>query len=200
MHARMGKRFSISRRHSKAKSLDSNIGTRCRMHGPGDLAFELELARLVADMIPEKLRARALSERPIETRPVNPTNPLNPRPGPSRRMVWFKTASALPDDPALHRRLLAYASDFNFLGTSIQPHGVSWLTPGIRMASLDHAMWFHRPFRFDEWLLYSVDSPAAAGARALVRGQFFTRDGTLVASTTQEGVIRMSSWRENTQS
>ena len=115
-------------------------------------------------------------------------------------MVWFKTASALPDDPALHRRLLAYASDFNFLGTSIQPHGVSWLTPGIRMASLDHAMWFHRPFRFDEWLLYSVDSPAAAGARALVRGQFYTRDGALVASTTQEGVIRMSSWREEAPS
>ena len=97
---------------------------------------------------------------------------------------------ALPDAPSIHQYLLAYASDFNFLGTSMQPHGASWLQPAMQVASLDHAMWFHRPFRFDEWLLYVIDSPSASGARGLVRGQFFTRDGHLVASTTQEGLIR----------
>ena len=163
---------------------------------PETLPSELELARMVADILPEKLRARALNERPIEVRPINPTNPMRPTVGPSTQMVWYRAVDTLPDDPALHRHLLAYASDFNFLGTAIQPHGVSWLTPGIRMASLDHSMWFHRPFRLDDWLLYSVDSPVAAGGRALVRGQFFTRDGTLVASTTQEGVIRMDAWRD----
>ncbi len=163
---------------------------------PETLPSELQLAQMVADILPEKLRARALNERPIEFRPINPTNPMNPKVGPSTQMVWYRASGTLPDDPALHRHLLAYASDFNFLGTAIQPHGVSWLTPGIRMASLDHSMWFHRSFRLDDWLLYSVDSPAAAGGRALVRGQFFTRDGVLVASTTQEGVIRMDSWRQ----
>lgn len=96
----------------------------------------------------------------------------------------------LPDDPALHRYLLAYASDFNFLSASMNPHGVSWLSPGMQVASLDHAMWFHQPFRMDEWLLQVVESPSAGGGRGLVRAHFFTQDGRLVASTAQEGLIR----------
>ncbi len=110
--------------------------------------------------------------------------------------MWYRAARSLPDDPALHRYLLAYISDFNFLAVALQPHGVSWLSPGIRMASLDHAIWFHRPFRLDEWLLHVVESPSASGARGMVRGRVYTEDGTLVATTTQEGVIRMSQWRE----
>ena len=165
---------------------------------PEHLLSETSLARAVADHIPDHFKARALADRPIEVRPVNPTNPMNPEVGTNRRMVWYRAVRTLPDDPALHRYLLAYASDFNFLGTATQPHGLSWLTPGLRAASLDHAMWFHRPFRMDEWLLYSVESSSAAGARALVRGQFFTADGRLVASTAQEGVIRMSQWRDET--
>jgi acyl-CoA thioesterase-2 len=105
-------------------------------------------------------------------------------------MVWFRTIAPLPDDPSLHRYLLAYASDFAFLTTALRPHGVTWLSPGMQVASLDHALWFHQPFRVDEWLLHVIDSPAAHGARGLVRGQIFTRDGRLVASTTQEGLIR----------
>jgi acyl-CoA thioesterase-2 len=105
--------------------------------------------------------------------------------------MWYRAIDTLPDDPALHRYLLAYASDFSFLGTSMDPHGTSWLQPGMQVASVDHVMWFHRPFRIDDWLLYVVDSPSASGGRGLVRGQFFDRHGRLVASAAQEGVIRM---------
>jgi acyl-CoA thioesterase-2 len=107
-----------------------------------------------------------------------------------RRHAWYRAIDALPDSPALHRYVLAYASDFSFLGTAMDPHGVSWLSSGMHVASLDHSMWFHRPFRVDEWLLYAVDSPSASGARGLVRGQFFDRAGRLVASCAQEGLIR----------
>ena len=158
--------------------------------GPDGLRSETELARAVVDRIPEPLRERALAERPIEVRPVDPQDPLNPDRRPPHRQIWYRAVARLPDEPRIHQYLLAYASDFNFLGTSMQPHGVSWLSPGMQVASLDHAMWFHRPFRFDELLLYVVDSPSASSARGLARGQFFTQDGTLVASTMQEGLIR----------
>jgi len=158
--------------------------------GPEGLLSEVEIARKFADVIPERLKERALCERPIESRPVTHVNPLAPKKLPPKRSVWYRAAGRLPDPPLLHQYLLAYASDFNFLGTAMMPHGVSWLTPGMQVASLDHAMWFHRPFRFDEWLLYVVDSPSASGARGLVRGQFFDEKGRLVASTTQEGLIR----------
>lgn len=161
--------------------------------GPDGLLSEAELARAAKDRIPEAFLERALAERPIEVRPVEPVDPLNPERRPPQRKVWFRAAGRLPDAPRVHQYLLAYASDFNFLGTSMQPHGISWLTPGMQVASLDHAMWFHRPFRFDEWLLYVVDSPSASSARGLVRGQFFTESGILVASTAQEGLIRQ--WR-----
>jgi len=157
---------------------------------PEDLLSEQTLARRVADKIPEPLRERAIADRPIEIRAVQPSNPFNPRVRPPRRKVWYRTAGELPDDPALHRYMLAYASDFSFLTTSLQPHGVSWLTDGMQVASLDHAMYFHRPFRVDDWLLHVIESPSASGARGLVRGQFYTRDGMLVASTVQEGLIR----------
>ena len=97
----------------------------------------------------------------------------------------------MADHAVLHRTLLAYASDFHLIGTTLFPHGVSYLQPNVTVASLDHALWFHRPFRVDEWLLYSCDSPTAQSARGLARGQVFSRDGRLVASTAQEGLIRM---------
>jgi acyl-CoA thioesterase II len=157
---------------------------------PEALVSERDLALAVADQLPEALRAIATAERPIEIRPVEPKNPLAPGVSTPRRHMWYRAVDRLPDDPALHRYLLAYASDFSFLGTAMDPHGVSWLMPGMHVASIDHAMWFHRPFRFDEWLLYSVDSPSASGARGLVRGQFFDRAGRLVASSVQEGLMR----------
>lgn len=158
--------------------------------GPEGLKSEQELAELVKDLIPEPMRERALAERPIELRPVRPTNPLKPRVSEPEHAVWYRSLRELPDDPSLHRYLLAYGSDFHFLTTALKPHGMSWLSPGMQMASLDHAMWFHRPFRMDEWLLHVVESPTTSGARGLVRGRFFTRDGKLVATTAQEGLMR----------
>lgn len=157
---------------------------------PDALQSELEYWRQYADKIPAPLRQRATADRPIEVRPRELYNPAAPKVRPPHRAVWFRAAGALPDDLAVHQYLLAYASDFHFLTTAMQPHGVSWLSPGMQVASLDHSMWFHRPMRMDDWLLYAVDSPSASGARGLVRGQFFTRDGVLVASTAQEGLMR----------
>jgi len=159
---------------------------------PESLRTEQELAAAIADRLPPFIRERAVAARPFEMRPVDPpADPLAPPPPqPPHRMVWLKTAHTLPDEPALHRYLLAYASDYSFVTTALLPHGVHWLTPGMQIASLDHVMWFHQPFRVDDWLLHVIDSPAAHGARGLVRGRVFTRDGRLVASTAQEGLLR----------
>ncbi len=102
----------------------------------------------------------------------------------------MRAAGTLGDDPALHAYLLAYVSDYTFMSTALAPHGSSWLSPDLQLASIDHVMWFHRPARCDEWLLHVIDSPNARGARGFVRGSVFTRDGRLVASTAQEGLIR----------
>jgi acyl-CoA thioesterase-2 len=158
--------------------------------GPDGLLSEVELARRFADRIPAAFREQATCERPIEIRAVTPYDPLHPTVEPPERKVWYRTIDRLPDRPSVHQYLLAYASDFNLLGVTMQPHGVSWMVPGMQVASLDHAIWFHRPFRLDDWLLYAIDSPSASGARGLARGQFFTQDGVLVASTAQEGLIR----------
>lgn len=166
--------------------------------GPEGLASEQTLSERYLKRLPEaalatippRMLERARSTRPIEVRPVIPQDPVKPAPSDPVRRVWFRANGALPEAPAIHRRLLAYASDFHLLVTSMQPHGVSWLTPGLQVASVDHAIWFHRPFRLDEWLLYDIDSPSATGARGLVRGRFFDRRGQLVATTMQEGLIR----------
>jgi acyl-CoA thioesterase-2 len=157
---------------------------------PEDLLNTGQLTAKILHLLPPGAREAIMSEWPIETRPVTIVNPMAPQKRPAHRQVWFKALSPLPDDPMLHRCLLAYASDSHFLTTAMQPHGVSWMTQGLQVASLDHAMWFHRSFRLDEWLLYDVRSPSASGARGLVQGRFFDRDGRLVASTTQEGLIR----------
>ncbi len=159
--------------------------------GPEKLVSELEMARAYADRIPPGLREKLTCDKPIEVRPVEVRNPFAPRVEPPHRHVWFRAAGALPDEAQVHRYLLAYASDFNFLTTALQPHGRSLLEPAVKMATIDHAMWFHRPFRFDDWLLYAVDSPSGSGSRGLVRGQFFDQEGRLVASTIQEGLMRV---------
>jgi acyl-CoA thioesterase II len=128
---------------------------------------------------------------PFEFRHVYPRDELKLPKRPPLQHIWFKLRDQIGDDPALHRSALAYASDFHLLGTATLPHGISYLQANVQMASLDHAMWFHRPFRVDDWLLYSLDSPSASGARGLARGSFYTRDGVLVASTAQEGLIRL---------
>ena len=130
-------------------------------------------------------------DSPIEFRPVEKIEPIAPDARPPFRHVWFKSNGKLPDLPQVHRYIMAYASDFNLLVTALQPHGVTLLSKQLQIASLDHAMWFHRSFRADEWLLYALDSPSASNARGFCRGSIFTRDGILVASVTQEGLIRM---------
>jgi acyl-CoA thioesterase-2 len=158
---------------------------------PESLPTEEERMRPHLGRMPQFVRDRATTDRSFELRTNDPEgDPFNPTARPARRMVWMRTAGKLPDDPALHRYLLAYASDYSFITTSLLRHGVSWLTPGMQIASVDHVMWFHEPFRVDEWLLHVIDSPKAHGSRALVRGTVFTRDGRLVASTAQEGLIR----------
>ena len=158
---------------------------------PLQVPTQQELAAAYADQLPEFLRSQALAERPFEMRQIEaPNHPTRPEPRPPTRMFWLKATGTLPLDPALHRYLLAYASDFAFLTTAMLPHGVSWLSRGMQVASLDHSMWFHEDVRVDEWLLHVVDSPKAHGGRGLVRGRVFTHDGRLVASTAQEGLIR----------
>jgi acyl-CoA thioesterase-2 len=158
---------------------------------PEDLISEGELRKVVAGNVPEKYRKRFLQDQPIEFRPVEPLNPFAPDKRPPVKDVWFKAAGALPDDQALHQAILAYTSDFGFVTTSLLPHGLSFMMKHVQLASLDHALWFHRPFRVDEWLLYHTDSPAAYGARGFNRGSIYTRDGVLVASCAQEGLIRV---------
>ena len=139
---------------------------------------------------PPFMKERATAERPIDVRPVDPVNPLSPGVREPLKRVWFRANGALPDAPHLHQYLLAYASDFHLLSTSMHPHGVSWMMRGMQVASLDHALFFHRPFRFDEWMLYDMEAPTAQGYRGLSMGRWFTRDGVLVASSVQEGLIR----------
>jgi acyl-CoA thioesterase-2 len=161
------------------------------VEGPDGLASQTELARKISDQIPEPLREGFTAESPIEIRPVDPINYFDPEVREPRSAAWYRASGPMPEaDDYVHRFLLAYASDFNFLATALYPHGVSWVSPGIQMASLDHSMWFHRPFRMDEWLLHVIESPSAADARGLVRGRMFNRDGELVAVTAQEGLMR----------
>jgi acyl-CoA thioesterase-2 len=143
------------------------------------------------DRLPEFAVEWAKAERPIELRMIDPDEDFfHPRKKPAQRMLWFRATKKLSDDPLLHTLLLAYASDFSFVTTVLLPHGITWLTPEYRIASLDHLMWFHRPGRIDDWLLYVMDSPVARGARGFARGTIFTREGRLVASTAQEGLFR----------
>ena len=146
-----------------------------------------KLARL-----PTKVRRWLDRMGPFEFRHVYPRDELNPPKRPPYQQVWFRLAEKVGDAPELHRALLAYASDFHLLGTATFPHGISYYQPDVQMASLDHALWFHRDFRADEWMLYSIDSPSAQGARGLARGMVYDRGGRLVASTAQEGLIRVT--------
>lgn len=158
---------------------------------PEELAPELSLIREMADRIPESLRPVLTQDRPIDFRPVVPNDPFRPEVRPATRQVWFRAIGPLPADTLTHQAVLAYASDYGLLPTALGPHGVAFRTKGLQMASLDHSLWMHRPFRADEWLLYVMDSPAAAGARGFVRGSIYTRAGALVASVAQEGLMRV---------
>ncbi|WP_145566873.1 acyl-CoA thioesterase II [Yersinia aleksiciae] len=158
---------------------------------PDGLMSETDIARKFAHLIPEKVREKFIGNQPIEMRPVKFHNPLQGSVEEPHRYVWFRANGEIPDDLRVHQYLLGYASDFNFLPTALQPHGIGFLESGVQIATIDHSMWFHRPFRLDDWLLYAVESTSASGARGFVRGQIYNQQGVLVASTVQEGVIRL---------
>ena len=158
--------------------------------GPDGLPSEREIVEALGDRVPEPLRTVLTRDRPIDFRPVDPADPLRPDPRPARADTWLRAAGTLPDDPALHQALLAYASDWGLLGAALLPHGRTVFDGTIQAASLDHSLWFHRPFRADAWLLYAVESPTAAGARGFTRGAVYDADGRLVASAVQEGLVR----------
>jgi acyl-CoA thioesterase-2 len=149
--------------------------------------------RGMADKLPPAARRMLEQKRPFEFRPVDPPDPLRRDKSPALKYVWFRAVDTLADDEALHRGLLAYVSDFHLLDTALKPHGISMISPRLVIASIDHAMWFHRSVRVDDWLLYAIDSPSASGARGFTRGSVFARDGRLVASAAQEGLIRVTS-------
>ena len=160
---------------------------------PEELLPDTELRRRFIERMGEMSEAqRALMTRPrpIEMRTVDSLHWMNSDPRPPQAHSWFRTVARLPDDPALHRAVIAYASDYTLLGTSALPHGLSWARGELVGASLDHALWFHREARADEWLLYATDSPWSGGGRGFNRGRIFDREGRLVASVAQEGMMR----------
>jgi acyl-CoA thioesterase-2 len=158
--------------------------------GPETLRSEHDLRQEIEEHVPEKMRRFFLRARPIEIRPVNPRDWFGAVARDPIQHSWFRVAAPLSDDPALHRATLAYASDMMLLGTCMLPHGFNFMDGKVQTASLDHALWFHEPFRFDDWLLYTTDSPWAGHSRGFNRGRIYSRDGRLVASVSQEGLIR----------
>ncbi|MCY9842859.1 acyl-CoA thioesterase II [Vibrio caribbeanicus] len=160
--------------------------------GPENLASETELAAGIANLLPEQLKHIICSEKPIETRPVVVVNPMQPEKVEPKQYLWIKANGAMPDNHLIHQYLLGYASDWGFLITALHPHGVSLMTPKFQVATIDHSIWYHRPFKMDDWLLYAIESPTANNSRGLVRGEIFDRQGNLVASAIQEGVMRFT--------
>jgi acyl-CoA thioesterase-2 len=159
--------------------------------GPEGLPDIVELAGRHGGELPARLQRFLAYRRPFVVRPVDPEQFLGGKRVEPVKRVWMKAVDRLPDAPFIHHALLAYISDYELIGTATLPHGLHATRSGLQMASLDHAMWFHRPLRVDEWLLFDLDSPSAAAGRGLARGHVYREDGTLVASLAQEGLIRV---------
>ncbi|HEY0292329.1 MAG TPA: acyl-CoA thioesterase II, partial [Hansschlegelia sp.] len=157
---------------------------------PDQLPTEQTLKETLMPTMPRAIRSYFEQERPIELRHVDPMRYIDGKPRDPHQSVWIRTTGPLPDDPAIHQCVLAYASDMTLLDAALVAHGESVFSADIQAASLDHALWFHRPFRADGWLLYTQDSPFAGGARGFTRGRIYAESGELVASVAQEGLIR----------
>ncbi|GLP94733.1 acyl-CoA thioesterase II [Paraferrimonas sedimenticola] len=162
------------------------------VNGPEGLLNSQQLAQAMVGKVPARSLAMWLAEGPIEMRPLNPVNPVKPEKLPAVNRVWFRANGTLPDDPRLHKYLLAYVSDFNFLTTTLLPHGVGFMTPGVRMATIDHSMWYHRDVNLNDWILFESESTSASGGRGLVHGKFYDPQGKLLVSASQEGLIRFN--------
>ena len=183
--------FHMSASFHKREAGPAHQDTMPEAPPPESLADDHLRERAMADRLPERRREFLQLPQPVELRPVHPLDPLTPEPRPAQALHWLRAPHALPDDPLLHQALLAYASDWSLMRVAMLPHGLSFNQPAVQGVSLDHAMWFHRDFRFDDWLLYQSDSPSLAGARGFCRGSLWSRDGVLVASVAQEGLIRV---------
>lgn len=164
--------------------------------GPEALKTDEQIGEDMADELPADFLTWLRSPRPIEIRPVGLRPPFSREERAPEHAMWMRATSNLGDDPTMHRAALAYTSDYGLLTTCMLPFGKTFTDPDMQFASLDHAVWFHDDFRMDEWLLYVMDSPWAGGARGFNRGQIFTQDGRLVASTAQEGLVRNISLKD----
>ena len=187
--------FAMSLSFQKAEPGFDHQSTMPDVPAPESLPTERELARKFVEVLPAAMRSYWERDRPIEMRPVDTARYFERAERTAAQHIWMRASGRLPDDPALHQCVLAYASDFTLLDTALVAHGKLMFDPDIQLASLDHALWFHRPFRADEWLLYTQDSPSASGARGFCRGSIYRRDGVLVASVTQEGLMRQRDTR-----
>jgi acyl-CoA thioesterase-2 len=158
---------------------------------PETVPTEGEFLRGLGDQIRPRMLAFLDKPRPIDIRWVDPQNPVKPEKKSGTKEVWMRARAPLGEDVKMQQAALAYASDMAFMESALRPHGLIWTTPGLQSASLDHAMWFHRPFDFNDWTLFAQDSPSASQGRGMVRGQMFSQDGTLVASVAQECLMRI---------
>jgi len=163
---------------------------------PEELSSESNVPEDSLARVPQLMRRWFTRTGPFDFRPVMKTDVFNPHPQPPFSNIWFRLTEKIDVPDQMHRALMAYASDFHLVGTATLPHGISFIQDDLLMASLDHGMWFHRPARVDDWLLYSCDSPSSSGGRGLARGLIYDRNGRLVASTIQEGMIRVGKRRE----
>jgi len=183
--------FMTASFHVEADGLEHQVKMP-QVEGPENLASTRDRIRKLALESSMPIPERFEQKSPIEIRPVESFSPLKPETTDPIRHVWMKTRGDMPDDSRVHKYMLAYASDMAFLPVAGQPHGISFFTKNFQMATIDHSMWFHRDFRFDDWLLYQIESPTATNQRGFVLGKFFDLKGRLVASTAQEGVMRES--------
>ena len=182
--------FTLSASFHRTESGPTHQSAMPAVRPPEGLPSELEILRSHANRIPDDLRSVMTQDRPLEFRPVEPFIPFDRSRRPAVRHIWLRSVEPLGDDPIHHQAALAYASDHGILSTALQPHGRTVRDEDLMAASLDHSLWFHRPFRVDEWLLYRIESPVTHGARGFGRGSFHTREGKLVASAAQEGLLR----------
>ena len=182
--------FSMSASFHKKEPGFEHQDTMPDIKGPDGIESEIEMAKRLSDRIPPEIYGKLICKKPIEIRVVNPMNPFAPRTMPPEKYIWFRAVDKITDDMAVHRCMLAYTSDFHLLVTALYPHGKTFWSRDMQVASLDHSIWFHRDFKMDDWLCYVMKSPNAAFGRGFSLGSIFTQDGILVASVAQEGLLR----------
>ncbi len=190
--------FSMSASFQPIEAGLEHQSTMPAVPGPDGILSDLDLVRKNQDRLPPELREKFTAERAIEIRVIDPVDPWAPAKRPPFKHAWMRAKGKLPSDPQIHQAMLAYASDFGLAGTSLLPHGYTFYQQAVQVVSLDHCMWFHRPVQFDEWVLHAMESPSATGSRGLNRGQIFAKNGSLVASVAQEGLMRMMRKKKTT--